>query len=249
MKKWTIAAAAIVILAVVFVGVSYVTLGNRIGTAQRQIEALKSDVSKLQGSSGQYVPATSSAVSSLTMVDLITAIQPIIVRVDVTGSNFQASGSAIIIRSDGYLLTNQHVIDGATSIVVTVSGDQQFPASVSSSDANLDLAILKIGGSPAGLQRGDVGFGLRHSHRGSSRCCWISVGTQPAGSGFLHSGDNFRHTHSQWSEIRSNRRPNKSGQQWGGIDRTDFRQSHRHHHSRLSPQGPGYRGNRSRHTD
>jgi len=54
-------------------------------------------------------------------------------------------GSGFIISKDGYILTNEHVIDGASSISVTVTGfDKELGAKVVGSDYDLDLALLKI---------------------------------------------------------------------------------------------------------
>jgi Do/DeqQ family serine protease len=54
-------------------------------------------------------------------------------------------GSGFIISKDGYILTNEHVIDGANSISVTVSGfDRDMEAKVAGADYDLDLALLKI---------------------------------------------------------------------------------------------------------
>jgi serine protease Do len=100
-------------------------------------------------------PAPTS--TTLTMGDLFTQISPVIVRIDVTGSGFQAAGSGIIIRSDGYVITNEHVIDSTTSITVTLSNNQRYPATVSASDANLDLAILKLGNNPSNLPAAQLG--------------------------------------------------------------------------------------------
>jgi S1-C subfamily serine protease len=102
-------------------------------------------------------PAVQPTGTPLTMGDVFSLIQPAIVRVDVTGQGFTASGSGIIFRSDGYVLTNEHVIDAATSITVTLSNNQQYPATVNSSDTNLDLAILKLTGSPANLPVATLG--------------------------------------------------------------------------------------------
>jgi Do/DeqQ family serine protease len=54
-------------------------------------------------------------------------------------------GSGFITSSDGYILTNEHVIEGAKEVQVTVMGyDNPFPAKVVGTDRELDLAILKI---------------------------------------------------------------------------------------------------------
>jgi S1-C subfamily serine protease len=57
----------------------------------------------------------------------------------------QGLGSGFLISPDGYILTNEHVIDGATSITVTMDGQtKSIPAQVVGSDTNLDLAVLKV---------------------------------------------------------------------------------------------------------
>ena len=57
----------------------------------------------------------------------------------------QGLGSGLIISKDGYILTNNHVIDGATEINVYLTSRQEpYPAEVIGADAELDLAVIKI---------------------------------------------------------------------------------------------------------
>jgi len=57
-------------------------------------------------------------------------------------------GTGFLISSDGYILTNQHVIEDATSVTVQLNGkSDEIPAQVIGSDHDLDLAVLKISGS------------------------------------------------------------------------------------------------------
>jgi serine protease Do len=57
----------------------------------------------------------------------------------------QGLGSGFLVSADGYLLTNEHVIDGATSIMVTIAGQSQpVSGQVVGSDKDLDLAVLKV---------------------------------------------------------------------------------------------------------
>ena len=56
----------------------------------------------------------------------------------------EALGSGVIVRPDGYILTNEHVIDGAQSIKVTLHDRRTYSARVVGSDKPSDLAVLKI---------------------------------------------------------------------------------------------------------
>ncbi|PUU92975.1 S1C family serine protease [Halanaerobium sp.] len=57
----------------------------------------------------------------------------------------QGFGSGFIVSKDGYIVTNQHVIDGADKIEVSINGvEDPVPAKVAWSDFSLDLAVLKI---------------------------------------------------------------------------------------------------------
>ncbi|MEP6465808.1 MAG: trypsin-like peptidase domain-containing protein [Parafilimonas sp.] len=56
----------------------------------------------------------------------------------------QASGSGVIMSADGYIVTNNHVIDGASDINVTLSDRKSYKATVVGADPNTDLAVIKI---------------------------------------------------------------------------------------------------------
>jgi serine protease Do len=53
-------------------------------------------------------------------------------------------GSGVIVRPDGYILTNNHVIDGATDITVSLLDKRTFKAKVIGTDAKTDLGVLKV---------------------------------------------------------------------------------------------------------
>ena len=57
------------------------------------------------------------------------------------------SGSGVIIREDGYSVTNNHVIDGASKIEVTLNSNQTYPATLVGTDPATDVALLKIDAS------------------------------------------------------------------------------------------------------
>ncbi len=59
----------------------------------------------------------------------------------------RALGSGVIVRSDGHILTNHHVIDGAQEISVDLADRRSFKAKLIGSDTPSDLAVLKIDAS------------------------------------------------------------------------------------------------------
>ena len=56
-------------------------------------------------------------------------------------------GSGVIVSPDGYILTNNHVIDGATDVRVTLADKRQLKAKVVGTDPKTDIAVLKVEGS------------------------------------------------------------------------------------------------------
>ena len=54
------------------------------------------------------------------------------------------SGSGIIYSEDGYIITNYHVIEDATSVMITLSDGTEYDARIIGSDASSDLAVLKV---------------------------------------------------------------------------------------------------------
>ncbi len=55
-------------------------------------------------------------------------------------------GSGVIISPDGYIVTNNHVVDGATDVRVTMSDRRILPAKVVGTDPLTDLAVIKVDG-------------------------------------------------------------------------------------------------------
>jgi serine protease Do len=59
----------------------------------------------------------------------------------------QSLGSGVIVSSEGYVLTNNHVVEGATDVKVTLSDKRELKAQIIGTDAKTDVAVLKLEGS------------------------------------------------------------------------------------------------------
>lgn len=69
-----------------------------------------------------------------------------IVRLEVAGPAGSTTGSGVLFRSDGYLLTNTHVVDGAERITVITGDGRSFDGALVGGDAESDIAVVRIGG-------------------------------------------------------------------------------------------------------
>jgi len=101
----------------------------------------------------RYLPLSSDNNNFNLITNIAKIVSPSVVGIDtsVSYSNGyrsalvpEGSGSGIIIDSQGYIVTNNHVVDGASKITVNLSDGRKFPAQLIGKDAKTDLAVLKI---------------------------------------------------------------------------------------------------------
>jgi serine protease Do len=111
--------------------------------------------------SGQITPAPAS-VAPDSFAPIIKRVSPAVVSIDTLavagGGGFmgelspglgtvpvrRGAGSGFIISGDGFVVTNNHVVEGAQRIVVALADGRQFPARLIGRDPPTDLAVLKI---------------------------------------------------------------------------------------------------------
>ncbi len=100
---------------------------------------------------------TKLAGPTLDIQGVLAKVQPAVVSIGVRGSEGQGAGSGMLLTADGEVLTNAHVIAGATNIKVTLNGESQSRAAdlVGADDQN-DLALVKIRGA-SGLPTVELG--------------------------------------------------------------------------------------------
>ena len=58
----------------------------------------------------------------------------------------EATGSGVIISPDGYIVTNNHVVNGADELTVTLNDNREYSARIIGTDPNTDLALIKVNG-------------------------------------------------------------------------------------------------------
>jgi putative serine protease PepD len=74
---------------------------------------------------------------------IAAAAEPAIVRLDVVGDD-KSVGSGVLFRTDGHLLTNAHVVDGAKQLVAILSTGRSVSAHVVGVDTGSDIAVVKL---------------------------------------------------------------------------------------------------------
>jgi len=106
------------------------------------------------------MPAESVVLSN---VEVVKALTPSVVQIvtETTTRNFfnrpvprSGVGTGIILSEDGYILTNNHVVDGAQQLTVILSNGESYPAEIVGTDLDTDTAVIRIEASglfPANL--------------------------------------------------------------------------------------------------
>jgi|GEM_PF-3538979 len=111
------------------------------------------------------VPIVKNQLSNLTNAQIIKKVKPSVVYIETSDE----AGSGMIISSDGYILTNAHVVKGFDTAQITTSNGTIYTGTVVGRDENVDLAIIKINtsglikvtfGDSDKLQQGDAVFTL-----------------------------------------------------------------------------------------
>jgi S1-C subfamily serine protease len=110
------------------------------------------------GSSGSG-SATATSATSLTSAEIAQRVDPALVDIVSTDSlaGEKAAGTGIVLTSTGEILTNNHVIEGATSISVTdVGNGKTYTAKVVGYDSSSDVAVIQLEGA-SGLTTASLG--------------------------------------------------------------------------------------------
>lgn len=99
-------------------------------------------------------PAVSDAVVvslSDAMVEAVKRVAPAVVTVTVESSTGRGSGSGVIISNDGYIITNNHVVDSGRRYFVLFADGTRRQATLVGTDSLNDIAVLKVDGEVPGV--------------------------------------------------------------------------------------------------
>ena len=112
-------------------------------------------------SSGSSQISISSSDISTTVTQVVENVQPSVVTVVGTtpgqmtffgySGDSTVSGSGVIITQDGYILTNNHVVEDTSELTIILSDGSELSATVVNTDSFADLAVLKVEGVMPGV--------------------------------------------------------------------------------------------------
>ncbi|WP_314415504.1 S1C family serine protease [Streptomyces sp. DSM 40484] len=116
---------------------------------------------ELTGSDTAAGSATSTSVVATskkgTVAGVAEAVSPSIVEISATSNAGSSTGSGVVITTGGEIITNNHVISGASQIKVQLSNGKSYTASVVGTDSKKDLALIKLENAPSGLTPATLG--------------------------------------------------------------------------------------------
>lgn len=162
----------IFVLISLLTGITGVLIGGQIVRKQLPEAAISTPTVLFQ--SLNHVNDSGELTASLSLPDIAAITEASVVEITtetVSGNSrmrqfvVEGAGSGVIFTSDGYIVTNNHVIDGALSITVRLTSGESYNATLVGADAQTDLAVLKIDapsltpavlGNSDGLKVGDL---------------------------------------------------------------------------------------------
>ncbi|MFN3596576.1 MAG: trypsin-like peptidase domain-containing protein [Rubricoccaceae bacterium] len=119
-------------------GRAFTTVAERVNPAVVQISAARTVAQRRQGGSAPADPFEGTPFEGFFRMPEGGGMAPPV---------RQGLGSGAFVRADGYIVTNNHVIEGADDITVTLFDGRRLPATVVGTDAFSDLAVLRVEGN------------------------------------------------------------------------------------------------------
>ena len=135
-RTWAVAGAAAACGAVL--GVGLVALAGAFGERTRTVSVIERVALPAR------VLTTSDGGTGPGAAGIADGLRPAVVAVTVDRTGGPRQGSGVLFRSDGHVLTNAHVVDGAERITVTLAGGARAGGRVLGADPATDLAVVKV---------------------------------------------------------------------------------------------------------
>lgn len=152
-KRYLAAVLAMTVLNLgLFAGTFF--LGSRYGAQNHQVASKQQLMDQLRGEGEAAVSETINRGPAMDTTEIAKKVGPAVVGITSVAerqisffggiSQSNAEGSGIILSADGYIVTNNHVVEGATAVQVTLNTGSEYEAKVVGMDAETDLAVIKI---------------------------------------------------------------------------------------------------------
>ncbi len=98
-------------------------------------------------------PAEEEVAPTYSLAEVVALLEPTVVRIETS----EGSGSGVIISRTGYVLTNNHVVEGATLVKITLMSGEKYNGIVVGRDEHRDLAVVGIIANRSGFSEGVLG--------------------------------------------------------------------------------------------
>ncbi len=153
-KRLVAAMVVISIVNVTLLGGAFM-LGRNLGKEDKRIASKQELLESMQTSpvDSGAVPVVNTA-GEMATTEIVKKVGPAVVGITSTvqgqmsffgtSTTSEAEGSGIILSADGYVVTNNHVVDGATTVKVTLNTGTEYDAKLVGKDEQTDLAVIKI---------------------------------------------------------------------------------------------------------
>lgn len=143
MPKWAVGLISAGAAVVLSLGIGFGALSA--GWVKIPGDAVGSSVSSIgKSDNGKIINAT--GVNS--WAEVASKVSNSVVSIQAGSGNQEATGSGAVLDSEGHIVTNNHVVAGAKSIMVTMSDGQIIEASIVGTDPSTDLAVIKLKSLP-----------------------------------------------------------------------------------------------------
>ena len=137
--KTFLKAICFILIAAISGGITAQYVINKDKTPKESSGDIGSSTLESNNISGVY----GNSISQVTRV-VAPAVVGISIKTGEVGDTPEGSGSGIIFKKDGFIITNYHIIEGATEIKVKLSNDKILKATVVGTDVISDLAVIKV---------------------------------------------------------------------------------------------------------